>query len=89
MLDIGRSLSYINGVPDKTALVTGGASGIGKAIVERLRDDGLAVAVLDLTPTDDPNSFVADVTDAGAVRRTVVEVREPVSYTHLTLPTIA
>jgi NAD(P)-dependent dehydrogenase (short-subunit alcohol dehydrogenase family) len=32
----------------ETALVTGGASGIGAAIVERLEDDGARVTVLDL-----------------------------------------
>jgi NAD(P)-dependent dehydrogenase (short-subunit alcohol dehydrogenase family) len=32
----------------ETALVTGGASGIGAAIVERLEDDGAEVRVLDL-----------------------------------------
>jgi NAD(P)-dependent dehydrogenase (short-subunit alcohol dehydrogenase family) len=32
----------------ETALVTGGASGIGAAIVERLEDDGTQVTVLDL-----------------------------------------
>ncbi|MGB7166666.1 MAG: SDR family NAD(P)-dependent oxidoreductase, partial [Mycobacterium sp.] len=31
----------------KTAVVTGGASGIGRAVAERLRKDGLRVAVID------------------------------------------
>ena len=31
----------------RTAIVTGGASGIGKAIVARLARDGIAVAVAD------------------------------------------
>jgi NAD(P)-dependent dehydrogenase (short-subunit alcohol dehydrogenase family) len=43
----------------ETALVTGGASGIGAAIVERLEDDGTQVSVLDLT-----EGF--DVSDAAA-----------------------
>ena len=32
----------------KTAVVTGGASGIGCAIAQRLRSDGFQVAVIDL-----------------------------------------
>lgn len=43
----------------ETALVTGGASGIGAAIVERLEEDGAAVRVLDLA-----DGF--DVSDASA-----------------------
>jgi 2-hydroxycyclohexanecarboxyl-CoA dehydrogenase len=63
-------------MPIPTALVTGGASGIGRAIVSRLRSDGLRVAILDLSPTDEPNSFVADVTDAAAVQTAVGAARD-------------
>ena len=60
----------------RTALVTGGASGIGRAIVARLRSDGHQVAVLDLSQTDEPHSFVADVTDPEAVQTAVAAVHD-------------
>ncbi|MFC9659579.1 SDR family NAD(P)-dependent oxidoreductase [Nocardia sp. NPDC127606] len=48
----------------KTAVVTGGASGIGLGIAERLRSGGFHVATLDLAPpTDDDFAYRADVTD--------------------------
>ncbi|MBV8966947.1 MAG: SDR family NAD(P)-dependent oxidoreductase, partial [Mycobacteriaceae bacterium] len=40
----------------KTAVVTGGASGIGSAVAARLRKDGLAVATIDLNPSDDESA---------------------------------
>ncbi len=43
----------------ETALVTGGASGIGAAIVERLEDDGARVTVLDLTEGFDVSEAAA------------------------------
>jgi 2-hydroxycyclohexanecarboxyl-CoA dehydrogenase len=53
---------------DHVAIVTGGASGIGKAAVEAFRSEGCRVAVWDLTlPTGDPHALRVDVTDAGAV----------------------
>lgn len=51
----------------KNAVVTGGGSGIGRAIADRLRADGYNVATLDLNPSDTPNAFVANVTDRAAV----------------------
>ncbi|HEU5023426.1 MAG TPA: SDR family NAD(P)-dependent oxidoreductase [Spirillospora sp.] len=47
----------------RTALVTGGARGLGAATAERLRRDGLAVTTLDLAGAD----ITADVTDETAL----------------------
>jgi 2-dehydro-3-deoxy-L-rhamnonate dehydrogenase (NAD+) len=50
----------------RTALVTGGASGLGAATAARLRADGLVVSTLDI---DGQVDIVADVTDAVALSR--------------------
>jgi NAD(P)-dependent dehydrogenase (short-subunit alcohol dehydrogenase family) len=60
----------------KNAVVTGGGSGIGRAIVARLRADGLNVATLDLNPSDDEFGFTADVTDRAQVDAALDGVRE-------------
>ncbi|MEU7696677.1 SDR family oxidoreductase [Microbispora hainanensis] len=52
------------------AVVTGGASGIGRAVAEELSARGARVAVLDVKGTE----FVCDVTDDGAVRGAVAAV---------------
>ena len=49
----------------RTALVTGGASGLGAASAARLRGDGLIVTTLDLSG---PADITADVTDEAALR---------------------
>ncbi|HEY5355563.1 MAG TPA: SDR family NAD(P)-dependent oxidoreductase [Streptosporangiaceae bacterium] len=48
----------------RTAVITGGASGIGRATAERLAQDGITVVTMDLSGDAD---VVADVTDATAV----------------------
>jgi 2-hydroxycyclohexanecarboxyl-CoA dehydrogenase len=60
----------------KTAVVTGGASGIGRAVAQRLRKDGLRVAVIDLSPTDDGFGHVADVTDRAQLDTAVAAIRD-------------
>jgi NAD(P)-dependent dehydrogenase (short-subunit alcohol dehydrogenase family) len=60
----------------KSALVTGAASGIGRATVERLLDDGATVVGVDVAPPAEPPSgafrFVAgDVRDEEAMAAAV------------------
>jgi 2-hydroxycyclohexanecarboxyl-CoA dehydrogenase len=59
----------------KTAVVTGGGSGIGLAVVQRLRADGLDVAAIDLRPSDSDLSFTADVTDRSQVDAALSAIR--------------
>ena len=55
----------------RTALVTGGASGLGAATAARLRADGFAVTTLDVSG---PADVIADVTDEAALRRLTGEI---------------
>ena len=56
----------MRGLQGKTAIVTGGAAGIGAAIVERFRAEGTKVVVLDLK--GEPG---VDITDYAAVQKAV------------------
>jgi len=58
----------MRGLKGKTAIVTGGAAGIGAAIVERLRAEGTKVVVFDLN-----GEKSVDITDYEAVRNAVAE----------------
>ena len=62
----------MRGLRGKTAIVTGGAAGIGAAIVARFRDEGVKTVVFDLN-----GEKKVDITDYEAVKRAVAEA-EPV-----------
>ena len=62
----------MRGLKGKTAIVTGGAAGIGAAIVERFRAEGTKVVVFDLK-----GSPSVDITDYEAVKK-AVEAAGPV-----------
>lgn len=62
---------------ERVALVTGGANGIGAAIVQRLRADGLSVASLDLTPAERAGvlDLECDVAETASIASAVARVR--------------
>ena len=65
------------GVPvTKTAVVTGGASGIGAGIGRRLEKDGYNVAALDLNESSEVFCVVADVTSREQIDAALGRVRE-------------
>jgi 3-oxoacyl-[acyl-carrier protein] reductase len=55
----------------RTAVITGGESGIGKAAAERLALEGVKTFTVDTAPTAD---FVLDITDADAVDKVIERV---------------
>ena len=59
----------MRGLKGKTAIVTGGAAGIGAAIVARFREEGANVVIFDLNAEKK-----VDITDYGAVKKAVAEV---------------
>jgi 2-hydroxycyclohexanecarboxyl-CoA dehydrogenase len=56
----------MRGLKGKTAIVTGGAAGIGAAVVQRLRDEGATPIVFDLNAKNP-----VDITDYAAVKKAV------------------
>jgi 2-hydroxycyclohexanecarboxyl-CoA dehydrogenase len=59
----------------KTAVVTGGGSGIGRAVADRLRADGYHVATIDLNPSDEEFAQTADVTDRAQLQAAFSAIR--------------
>lgn len=56
----------MRGLKGKTAIVTGGAAGIGAAIVQRFREEGTRVVVFDINSENK-----VDITDYAAVKKAV------------------
>lgn len=79
---------------DKVALVTGGASGLGRATTQGLLDAGVRVAVFDLNSDSElrekyaPEQLIfltVDVTSAAAVEAAVASVHEAFGTLHLAI----
>jgi NAD(P)-dependent dehydrogenase (short-subunit alcohol dehydrogenase family) len=71
---------------EKVALVTGAASGIGRATVERLVDEGARVVALDVTPVDEAPGIVpltGDVSDPAVAESAVAAAVECFGALHV------
>lgn len=65
-------------IKDQIAVITGGASGMGKACVQALRAIGCQVVVWDRQAADERDTFICDVSSAESVEKTMQKTIEMV-----------
>ena len=75
ILSNGRGIFMVEAT-SRTAVVTGGASGIGAGIARRLEKDGYNVAIFDLNMAPEGFGLVADVTSREQIDAALTTVRE-------------
>jgi NAD(P)-dependent dehydrogenase (short-subunit alcohol dehydrogenase family) len=85
-----RQNRAVKGLSGKCALVTGAASGIGRAVAQRLAAEGAHVATVDVAQgaPGDP-ALVADVSDEAAVQAAVAEAVAALGGLDLVVPNAA
>ncbi|MBM7568868.1 SDR family NAD(P)-dependent oxidoreductase [Paenibacillus sacheonensis] len=66
----------MRGLAGKIAVVTGGAQGLGKAISERLSEEGCEVWMLDLNPLGEETARAIEGKTGGAVHFELVDIRD-------------
>jgi NAD(P)-dependent dehydrogenase (short-subunit alcohol dehydrogenase family) len=80
----------VKGLSNMRALVTGGASGIGRAVAERLTAEGVRVATVDVeVGAPGELALVADVSDEGAVQDAVAQAASAFGGLDLVVPNAA
>ncbi len=71
------TVSLSRSVAGQVAVITGAASGMGRAEVELFESEGAKVAALDVVPVEAAeHSWVCDVSDPAAIKRVIAEVVE-------------
>jgi NAD(P)-dependent dehydrogenase (short-subunit alcohol dehydrogenase family) len=80
----------VKGLSGKCALVTGGASGIGRAVAQRLGEEGVRVASVDVRPgAPGELALIADVADEAAMRDAIAQAVQAFGALDLVVPNAA